>query len=48
MHKGLNAHADVFSGAKGLIFGLSLSLYPYFVHVRSIGFGETGHMHRLV
>ena len=33
------------SGTRGLILGLSLTLLLYFVHVRSEGSGETGHMY---
>ena len=30
-----NVHAYVCNNARGLIFGLRLSLYPYFVYMRS-------------
>ena len=37
----LNTHADVIRGAKGLNFGLSFYLPPYFVYVSSEGSGES-------
>ena len=37
----LNVHADVYSGATGLIFGLSFHLYTYFVCVSSEGSDES-------
>ena len=40
----LNAHSDVSSGAKGVIFELSLSLLPYSEYARS----EGARVHRLV
>ena len=42
----LNAHADVFSGAKGLNFGMSLHLYPYFGYASIEGSGEVAHLRR--
>ena len=42
----LNAHADLFSWTRGLMFGLSLHLHPYFVYVSSEGCGESEHMPR--
>ena len=48
MSLNLNAHADKASRARGLIFGLSIPLLPYFVYVRREGYGKTVHMHRLV
>ena len=45
-------HPDphVFSGARGLNFGLSLHLYPYFVYyVRDLeGYGQTEIMHKII
>ena len=38
----LNAHSDVSSRARGLNFGLSLHLHPYFVYASSEDSGETG------
>ena len=43
----MNAHTDVFSGDRGLKFGLSLHLYPYFLYASSEGSGESAHMRRL-
>ena len=43
----LNAHAEVFSGARGLNFGLSLHLHPYFVYASSEGSGESAQARRL-
>ena len=40
----LNAHADVSSRTKGLKFGWSLHIHPYFCE----GSGKTEQMHRLV
>ena len=37
----VNAHADMSNMANGLIFGLSLHLHPYFVHMSSEGSGNT-------
>ena len=44
----LNAHADVFSGVRGLNFCLSLHLHPYFVNASGEDSDETAHMRRLV
>ena len=43
-----NAHDDLSSGARGLNFGLSLCLHPYFVYANGQGFCETVHMRRLI
>ena len=43
----LSAYADVSSGARGLIFGLSLRLHPYFMYASSEGSSETAHLCRL-
>ena len=43
-----SALAGVSRGARGLVFGLGLSLLPYFMIVRHEGTGETVKMHRLV
>ena len=40
-------HADVSVEARGLNFGLSLDLHPYFMYVSSKGSGKSGPMHRL-
>ena len=40
------SHAGLFSGARGLNFGLSL-LQPYFVYARSNGSGNSAHLRRL-
>ena len=42
----LNAHADVFSGARGLNFGMSLHLNPYFGYASIEGSGEAAHLRR--
>ena len=39
-----DTHASVSSGARGLIFGLSLPLHPYFLHGRRGGPVETTHI----
>ena len=39
----INANADVFSTARGLNFGLSLHLHPYYAHACSEGTGESAH-----
>ena len=44
----LNAHDDTTSRTRGLNFGLSLFLYPYFVYAIREGSGETEHMHSLI
>ena len=41
------AHADVSSYARGLKFGLSFHLHPYFVHTSSKDSSEYAHMRRL-
>ena len=41
-------HADASSWARGLNFGFCLPFLPYFVNVRSKGFGITMPMCRLV
>ena len=43
----INAHADVYRGARGLTFGLSLHLYPYFVYVGSEGSDKSVYVHKL-
>ena len=43
----INTHADVFSQANDLKFGLNGHLYPYFVYASSEGSGELVHMRRL-
>ena len=43
----INAHPDVFKEARGLYFGLSLHLHPYFMYASSEGSGESAHMRRL-
>ena len=43
----LKARADISSGAKGLYFGVTLHLHPYFVKASSEGSGVSGRMHRL-
>ena len=43
----INAHAVVSSGARGLNFGLSLHLHPYFVYASSKGSGKSAHKGRL-
>ena len=42
-----NTHADVPSRARGLKFGLSLHLHPYFMFSSSKGSGESAHWCRL-
>ena len=42
----INAHANVSSRVRGLIFGRS-HLHPYFVYVSTEVFGKSGHMCRL-
>ena len=42
-----NAHAQPSSGARCVIFGLTLRLLPYFMCANSEGSGETARMHRL-
>ena len=37
----LKAHADLFNS---LYFGMSLYLYPYFVHASGDGSGESAHL----
>ena len=44
----LNINLDVSSRARGLIFGPSLSLLPYFMYSRSEDSGVTAHMRRLI
>ena len=44
MTKGLTNHVDISSGARHLILGLSLSLLPYFVCVRSGCLDKSAHM----
>ena len=46
--KWLNTHSDASSGARGLIFALSLPLLPYLLYASSEGSEETAHMRRLV
>ena len=41
-------NAEVSNGARGLNFGLSLYLHPYFMDASSEGSGESGHMCRLI
>ena len=43
----LNAHADVWSGVRGLNFGLSLHLLTNFVSSSSEVSGESAHLRRL-
>ena len=43
----LNAHACASVRVRGLRFGLSLHLLPYYVYASSEGFGESAHMRRL-
>ena len=43
----VNAYADIFSGARGLKFGLSLHLHPYFVYVSSKGSGGSSYLQGL-
>ena len=43
----LNTQAELSSSARGLIFGLSLYLYPYFVYSSSRCSGESAHLHSL-
>ena len=43
----INVRANLSSGAKGPIFGMSLHLQPYFAYVSSEGSGESVHVHRL-
>ena len=43
----LDPHADVYSGAWSLQFGLSLHLHTYFVYASSEGSSEYAHMRRL-
>ena len=43
----LNAHADISRRARGLNFGLSLPLLPYFVYARRKGSGKTARMRSL-
>ena len=43
----INTYADISNGAIGLIFGLSLYLYPYFVYVINEGSGKSAQMIRL-
>ena len=43
----LNTHVDVSSLARGLIYLLSLQLYPYFVYASNGDSGESAHMRRL-
>ena len=42
-----DAHADIPSGAIGLIFGLNLHLHTYFLYVSSKGSVESAYLHRL-
>ena len=44
----ISVHADRFSRAGGLIFGLSLPLLPYFKYGRNDGPGDTARMCRLI
>ena len=43
----LNAHADIFSGVRGLNFVLNTHLVPHYVYGRSLGSGETARVCRL-
>ena len=43
----INVRADLFRGARGLVFGMSLHLQPYFAFASNEGSGESVHMHRL-
>ena len=36
----LNVHADLSRRARGLNFGLSLHLHPFFAYITSKGFGK--------
>ena len=40
----INAHVDLSSRTRGLNFGLSLCLHPYFVYASSKDFVESAHM----
>ena len=44
----LQSPTYVTSGTRGLNFGPSLHLHPYFMYARSKDSGETAHMRRLV
>ena len=44
----LNAHAEVFCRKRGLNFGLSLHLHPYFVHRGNEEYCKSEHLHRPV
>ena len=44
----LNDHAEVFSGKRGLNFGLSLHLHPYFLHRSNEGYCKSEQLHRPV
>ena len=43
----INAHAYIFSEARGLDFGLSLHLLPCFIYVSSKGFDESALMKKV-
>ena len=43
----LNSHADVYSLARGLKFGLSVHLHHYFVYASCEGSGQSVHLYRL-
>ena len=43
----LNTHADISSRARGLLFGLDLSLNLYFIYMRSEDSGKPAQMCRL-
>ena len=44
----VNAHGDIFSAARGHIFGLTIPLLPYFMYARSEGSGKNVHTVKLV
>ena len=39
----INAHSDISSETRGLSFGPSLHLHPYFVYESNEGFGESAY-----
>ena len=42
----IKTHAGILSKAKGLNFGPSIHLQPYFVYVNRVGSGKSAHMCR--
>ena len=46
LHYPFNDYAQISRGARGLKFGLSLHIHPYFVYETSKGYDKSGHLRR--